>query len=155
MVAGKRLMMSLNAKLVAVLISVAIFPPVGAPAMTLEDFGRMNNDDEATYVALLVEASAQMLKAQGQNDQAAKTLAFFKEPGKFGGAQQLASHVQAMFATNKLRATNPNNRVSDYQIEDAMEATLREQGIVVPAKYLLARGKDFHPIGPPRQHLGE
>jgi hypothetical protein len=147
--------MSLQAKFVVAWVSVVwLFAP-GAQAMTPDDFGRMNNDDEATYVALLVESSAQMLRAHGEPEQANKTIAFFKEPGKAGGVQQFASHLQTINALNKSHAINPNNRAPVYQIEDALEATLRDQGITVPAKYLLASGKDFRPIGPPRQHLGE
>jgi hypothetical protein len=133
---------------------VAFFTP-NARAMTLESFGRMNNDDEATYVALLIDAAERMLKQQGHPDQAAKTEAFFRETGKDGGVQQLAAHLQSMNAVNKRNAINPNNRVPPYQIEDAMELTLKSQEIEVPAKVLLASGKDFHPIGPPRQHLGD
>ena len=145
--------MHLKVKLALALISFLPLVTTSAQAMTVEDFGRMNNDDEATYVTLLIEASAQMLKTQGQPDQASKLIAYFKVPGKFGGVQQLAAHIEAINGLNKRHAINPNNRAPVYQIEDAMESTLKEQGFLVPAKYLLARGKDFRPEGPPRQHL--
>jgi hypothetical protein len=143
-----------KAKLVAALISILPFLTLGAPAMTLEDFGRMNNDDEAGYLAFLVEASAHMLKVQGQPDQAAKTIAFFKETGPDGGTQKLAACMQSYFAVNHQNAINPNNRRPILQVEDALESTLKGRDILVPAKYLLERGKEFHPIGPPRQHIG-
>jgi hypothetical protein len=146
--------MSLHAKFAAVLICFSLVWSVPVRAMGLEAFGRLNNDDEATFVTLLVEAAAQKFKAQGQPDQAAKVIAYFKVPGRDGGAQQFASHVQAMYATNKLHATNPNNKVPELQIEDAMAVTLREQGFDVPVKYLLASGKTFKPVGPPRAHIG-
>lgn len=144
--------MHFKAKLAIALISFAPFLTVGAQAMTVEDFGRMNNDDEATYVTLLIEASAQMLKTHGQPDQASKVIAYFKEPGKFGGVQQLAEHIKTIDALNKRHAINPNNRAPVYQIEDAMESTLKDQGFLVPAKYLLDSTKDFRPVGLPRQH---
>ena len=120
--------------------------------MSIHDFGRLNNDDEATYVALLVQGSADMLKAHGHPDQAAKVLAFFRTPGKGGGVFEFADHLKETDALNKKNQINPNNRVPEYQVEDAMAATLKDQGIVVPAGYMLTIGKDFAPVGPPRMH---
>jgi hypothetical protein len=147
--------MKLKARLMVALISLALVPATGAKAMSIEDFGRMNNDDEATYVALLIEASAHMLRAHGQPDQASKTIAYFKVPGRQGGVQQFAAHLQAINSLNNRNAINPNNRAPVYQVEDAMESTLKDEGIFVPAKYLLESIKDFRPTGPPRQHAFE
>ena len=145
--------MRLSIKLFLAVISIGSILSMNASAMTLESFGRMNDDDEASYVALLIEASTQMLKAEGKPDQASRALAFFKQPGRDGGVQKFAAHLEAINGQNKRNQTNPNNRVPDLQVEDAMQKTLQEQGITVPAKYLLAAGKDFHPEGLPRQHI--
>ena len=131
---------------------VAMGFSTAARAMSIHDFGRMNNDDEATYVTLLVEESAEMLKAHGQPEQASKAIAFFKVTGKFGGTQQFASNLRTVDALNKRNAINPNNRAPVYQVEDAMELTLKDEGIIVPASYLLTASKDFRPSGPPRAH---
>ena len=112
----------------------------------------MNNDDEATYVSLLVEASAKMLKANGQPDQARRAISLFKDSGKNGGVPQLASNLKMVNALNKRNAINPNNRAPAYQVEDAMELTLKDAGIIVPTSYLFKISKDFRPSGPPRQH---
>ena len=120
--------------------------------MSIHDFGKMNRDDEATYVALLVEGSAEMLKAHGQPEQARKAISFFKDSSKDGGVQQPASHLQMVNALNKRNAINPNNRAPVYQVEDAMELTLKDDGIIVPASYLLTINKDFRPSGPPIAH---
>jgi len=145
-------MMSLKIKSAVALISIASFLTGGAKAMTIDEFGRLNNDDEAGYVAFLVEASAQMLKSHGQTDQANKIIPFFKEPGKDGGVHQLASNLKMINSLNKRNAINPNNRAPVYLVEDAMADTLKEIGITIPVTYLLASGKDFRPSGPPRQH---
>jgi len=142
--------MDSKGKFVAGLFFVALGFSTSARAMTIHDFGKMNNDDEATYVTLLVEESSKMLKAKGQPDQADKVIAFFKETGKFGGTQQFASNLQTLDALNKRNAINPNNRATVYQIEDAMELTLKDKGIIVPASYLRTVCKDFTPSGPPR-----
>jgi hypothetical protein len=144
--------MNLKATLVVALISFAPLLTAGAKAMSLDDFARMNNDDEATYVAILVEASAKMLKANGQPDQARKAILLFNDSSKNGGVPQLASNLKMINTLNKRNAINPNNRAPVYQFEDAMEITFKDAGIIVPTGYLLTISKDFHPSGPPRQH---
>ena len=142
--------MNLKANLAVSLILLVSCLTGSAKAISIHDFGKMNIDDEATYVALLVEGSAQMLKANGQPDQARKAIAFFKDSSKDGGVQQLAAHLMVVDALNKRNAINPNNRAPVYQLEDAMEQTLKDEGIIVPVSYLLTINKDFKPSGPPR-----
>lgn len=121
-----------------------------ARAISFHDFIRMNDDDDATYVTAMVEGAAKMLRANGQPDQARKVVAFFKDSSKQGGVNQLAMNMKAMDGLNNRNAINPNNRAHVYEVEDAMELTLKDNGIIVPATYLLAINKDFHPVGPPR-----
>ena len=134
--------------LALILLAPALNPH--ARAMTIHDFGKMNDDDEATFVTLLVEDAAKMFKDQGQPDQAHKVVAFFKVPGKFGGVFKLADQIKADYAVNVKNATNPNNRVPELLVEDAMSTMLKSEGFPVPATYLRSASKDFRPIGPPR-----
>lgn len=120
--------------------------------MTIEKFGRMNNDDESTYVAILIEAAVQKYKSAGQPDQGAKIMAYFKTPGRFGGVQQFAAKLEAINGSNARYANNPNNRQPILSVEDAMSQTLKDEGFDVPTTYLVASGKDFRPVGPPRGH---
>jgi hypothetical protein len=142
--------MSLTAQWVAVLIAVALVLPGSARAMTIEKFGRMNNDDESTYVAILIEAAVNKYKAAGQPDQGAKIMAYFKTPGRFGGVQQFAAKLESINGSNARYANNPNNRQPILLVEDAMSQTLKDAGYDVPTPYLVASGKDFRPVGPPR-----
>jgi len=91
-----------------------------------------------------------MFKTHGQPDEAHKIISFFKDSSKDGGVQQFASHLKTAEALNNRNAINPNNRAPVYQVEDAMELTLKDNGILVPASTLLTIGKDFRPAGPPR-----
>jgi len=125
-------------------MTVALLLGNRASAMTIEDFGRMNN----------VEASSKMLKAHGRPDQAAQVISFFKVPGEHGGVYQFADHMKAAFALNKRNAINPNNRIAPLQVEDAMASTLKSIDIIVPASYLIASGKSFAPTGLPRSLSG-
>lgn len=135
------------------LISLAPCFTTGARAMSIHDFGKMNDDDEATFVAFLVENAAHMFKVQGQPDLARKVIEFFKTPGKDGGTYQFADQLKQAYAVNVKNATNPNNRAPDRLVEDAMAATLRAHDLPVPAGYLITIGKDFHPVGPPRANV--
>ncbi len=140
--------MNLKAKLMVALISLAPFMMVPARALSLEDFARLSTDDKAGYVALLVEASAQRLKTQGQPDLAGKVVALFNDPGRNGGVAQLAANLKMINAQNNRNATNPNNRAPVLQVEDAVSLTLKDNGILVPTSFLLTAGGDFHPSTP-------
>jgi hypothetical protein len=142
--------MKLTTRLVTVVL--ALVCANNARAMAILDFARMNLDDQATYVSSLVEGSAKMLRAQGHPDQAQKAIDLFKNSTRQGGVNQLAMNLKTMAQTNNLHATNPNNRIPDFEVEDAMQLTLRDNGIIVPASYLKAITRDFHPMFPPRPH---
>jgi len=125
---------------------------VSTEAMTLDDFAAMNDDDEATYVTLLVESSAKMLKAKGQPDLADKAIALFNDTSNNGGVHQFADNLKTMHGLNIRNGMNPNNRAPIYQVEDAMSRTLKDAGITVTTKDLLNFGKDFSPEGPKRSY---
>ncbi len=138
------------ARLAVLLLLVGALGSGGARALSFHDFIRMNDDDDATYVTALVEGAAKMLRANGHPDQATKVVAFFKDSSKQGGVNQLAINMKAMNALNNRNAINPNNRAHVYEVEDAMELTLKDMGILVPAAYLLTINQNFQPAGPPR-----
>ena len=120
--------------------------------MTIHDFGKMNSDDEASFVTLLVETSRDYVKAHGHPEQGPKIIALFKTAGHDGGVYKFADRLQQVDAQNKRSAINPNNREAVLQVEDAMELMLKDEGFLVPAKYLIATGKSFQPSGIPRPH---
>ena len=147
--------MNLKAHFVAALVVVCFLAPESVRAMTIQDFTRMDLDDEATYTTLLVEGTAKMLKANGHPDQAQQTINLFKDTSKNGGVNQLAMNLKDLNARNNHNAINPNNRVPNFIFEDAFARTLSGAGIEVPVASLLAIGNGFTPAGPPRSHLPE
>jgi hypothetical protein len=130
----------------AFLATLALIPG-SAPAMTIDNFARLTLDDEASYVAMMVARSAKMLRTQGKADQADKAVALFKDSSKSGGVNQFAMNLKAAHNRNNLKATNPNNRTPDLQVEDAMAATLKDNGIGVPVSFLLSLQREFQPSG--------
>jgi hypothetical protein len=143
-------LMNCNSFLAASLLALCLVGSGPVNGMSLIDFGHLNNDDEATYVALLLEGAAKILKARGQPDQADKAIALFHDPGTNGGMSQFALNLRAINTLNSRNSTNPNNRAPVYGIEDAMAQTLGGAGINVPVSDLKAIGQDFKPAGPPR-----
>ena len=142
--------MNLKAHLLIGVFLLSLLFSGHAQALPILKFVRLNNDDEATYVTSLVEGSAKMLKAHGQADQAQKAIALFKDSSKNGGVNQFALNLKMLNGMNTRNAINPNNRAPVYEVEDAMERTLKDNGIIVPVSYLLTINKDFQPSGPPR-----
>ncbi len=135
--------------LITVVTMLALLTGPGR-AMSMLDFAKMNNDDEAGYLAVLIGAAAQTLKASGHPDQADKVLAMFHDSSSSGGLHQFAAHMKMLGSLNARNATNPNNRAHEYLVEDAMELTLKDAGFLVSAKSLLKAGEDFQPVGPQR-----
>jgi hypothetical protein len=123
-------------------------------AMAILDFGKMNLDDESTYVASLVAGTAKLLKAQGKSIQAQKAIDLFKDSSKEGGVNQFILNLKALNAQNDRNATNAKNMVPIYEVEDAMQLTLKDHGIDVPVRDLLTINQNFTPIGPPRPRTG-
>lgn len=119
-------------------------------AMSMIDFAKMNNDDEGDYVVALVGGAAQVLKESGHPEQASKVNSLFQDSGANGGFRQFAIHLKMLRALNVRNATNPNNHAHEYLVEDAMELTLKDAGILVSAKSLMQAGENFQPSGPPR-----
>jgi hypothetical protein len=105
-----------------------------ANAMDILDFARMHLDDQATYVANLVESAAKSLRAHGHPDQADRVIALFHDSSRNGGVAQMAMNLGKLHGENDRAATNPNNRTPAYTVEDALVLTLRDNGINVSAK---------------------
>jgi hypothetical protein len=138
----------MKASLAAGILLAFVLSTGRAPAITILDFGRMNVDDQATYVTSLVEGSVKYLRANGHPDQAQKAVSLFKDSSKNGGVNQTAMTLKWMQSENTRHQQNPNNRVPDYDVEAAMQATLRHNGIDVPLKYLETVNRGFTPFYP-------
>jgi hypothetical protein len=104
-----------------------------AGAMEILDFARLHLDDQASYVADLVEATVKSLRAQGHRDEADRVIALFHDSSKNGGVAQMALNLRKLHSENDRNATNPNNRTRAYTVEDALVTTLRDNGIQVSA----------------------
>jgi hypothetical protein len=137
----------------ASLLAFLLLLPGAASAMSFLDFAKMNDDDESTYVALLIDGAAKILRAQGKPDEAARTLALFKSTGPNSGVHQLVDESKRLNALNNKNATNPNNRAVVYDVEDAMELTLRDNDITVSIKDLRTINQNFKPSGLSRRQM--
>jgi hypothetical protein len=144
--------MHLKARFVAAVLAVSVFGAMHAPAMEILYFARMALDDQADYVSSMVAASAQMLRATGHPDEAAKAIALFKDPSKNGGLNQLVKNMRALQEQNTMSQSVTNDRTTTYDVAWAMHVTLRSNGIEVPLKFLESTNRNFTPQLPLRQH---
>ncbi|HEX4140682.1 MAG TPA: hypothetical protein VHY09_10070 [Candidatus Methylacidiphilales bacterium] len=145
--------MHLKARLVAGVLAVSFLGAGRAPAMDILFFARMALDDQADYVTSLVVGSARMLRTTGHADEAQKAIALFKDPSKNGGVSQMAKMLKQLQAKNTLNTTLAKSRGPAYDVEAAMQLTLRQNGIEVPLKYLEMINKNFAPQLPMRPHV--
>jgi hypothetical protein len=142
------------ARLAAAVLALILLGASHARAIAILDFGRLNVDDEATYVSNLVEGAAKYLRAHGHPEQAQKAIDLFKNSTKQGGVSQLAVNVKLLQDENTRNQQNPNNRVPVYDVETAMQQTLADNGIIVPVAYLKSINRGFQPFFPLRSHIG-
>ena len=142
--------MNLKARFASVLLAVIFLGAGHAPAMDFLFFARMALDDQTDYVTSLVMGSAKMLRTTGHADQAQKAIALFKNPTNSGGIHQLAQVIKGQAQQNIRNADNPNLRVQPFDVESAMQMTLRNNGVDVPLKFLETINKNFAPQLPLR-----
>ena len=144
--------MHLKARFAAVLLAVIFLGAGHAPAMDILFFARMALDDQANYVTNLVTGSAKILRQTGHPDQAQKAIALFKDPSNHGGIHQLATNIKEMQSKNTLNTTLAAPRGPTYDVEAAMQLTLRNNGIEMPLKSLETINSRFAPQLPLRSH---
>jgi hypothetical protein len=133
--------------LASTVLSAALLFTCAANAMQIPQFDKMDHNDRSKYVTLLVEGAAKGLTDHGQTDQARKLINLFKDSSDKGGGYQFAKHLQIARDLNK--QTDPKQ--PPYEVENALEVTLKDNGITVPVSFLLALGKDFKPSSPPSE----
>lgn len=144
--------MRMTLRVAAAIVMANLLGAGRAPAMDILRFARLNLDDQATYVSQLVAASAGMLRTNGQPGQADKAIALFKDSTSHGGVSQLAENLKTLQAENIRNETNPNNRKPAYDVEAALQRTLRQNGVDVPLKFLEGVNRNFQPFYPLRAH---
>jgi len=134
-------------------ISLILACSISAPAMPILIFAKMKKPDQATYIDNMVEGAAKILKDQGHPDESQKILDLFGNATPDGGVNQFVLSLKAADSENRHNAINPNNRVKPLQVEDAMERMLKDHGILVPAKTLMAINQNFMPAPPKVQDI--
>ena len=142
--------MNFKARFAAGVLAVSCLGAGHAPAMDFLFFARMALDDQTDYVTSLVMGSAKMLRATGHADQARQVIALFKDPSNRGGIHQLATAIKGQAQENIRNADNPNLRQQPFDVESAMQATLHDNGVTVPLKFLETINKNFAPQLPLR-----
>jgi hypothetical protein len=145
--------MKIKVRVIAAILAASFLGAGHARAMEILYFARMALDDQSTYVSDLVIGSAKMLRATGHPDQAQKAIALFKDSTSHGGVSQLASNLKHLQQRNTITQSVTNGRQTHYDVEAAMQLTLRNNGIDVPLKFMETINRNFSPSLPMRPHV--
>ena len=121
--------------------------------MTIVQFDKMGQNDQAEYVGLLVGGAEQVLKDEGRADLAAKVEELFTttDPGDAhtnGVVEFQMNLALARVADDKRVERDPSAR--RLTVEVAMAVTLKKNGIDLPQSFFSVM-KDFKPKYPPQQ----
>jgi hypothetical protein len=115
-------------------------------AMPIRQFDKMSASDQAKYMGLLLNGTASQFKAEGKQIDLINLMNAFRH----GSGQALApgftefkSNLDAARASNITNANDPKKKPLD--IEYAFALTLKQNGVAVSAKELLAAGRNFKP----------
>ena len=134
----------------AVILYAGMLLSGAAQAMDIQVFDRMSDQDQDDYIVLLLKGSEQVLTDAGRADQAAQVEKLFTtvQPGDRNtvGMVELELNLSAVRKTDADNLVkNPNARL--MQVEIAMIATLKNNGIVLP-RAIMRVGDNFRPKDP-------
>src|ERR1035437_2693130 len=142
-------MQGIKKYLASTVLSAALLFTSAANAMQIPQYDKMAQNDKEDYRVLLVGGAADALDGHGKHEESKKLIALFLDKGDNGGFFQLAKNLEVFREINKENAANPNNKDPVYEVEHALAATLKDNGINIPVSVLLALGKEFKPSSPP------
>ena len=128
-----RFSLSAAALIVALILSSA------AQAMEIQHYDEMSNDDQATYVSLLVGGAEQAFKNEGRADLAAQVDHLFTTtlPGDkitMGVGEFQLNLARARVADEKRFEKDP--RAHRLEVEDAMLVTLKKNNIALSEDFI-------------------
>jgi len=129
------------------ILSAALVLCGAAQAMDVQVYERMSASDQANYTGMMIRGAEQVLNAAGMVDQAAQVEKLFttKNPGDQNTIGMVEFELN-LAAVDKADADNlvknPNARL--LQVEIAMVATLKGNGIILPKEFMHV-GDSFQP----------
>jgi hypothetical protein len=130
---------------------VTLFPSV-AQAMEIWKFDKMADEDQASYVGLLVEGAERVLQDEGRTEDGAKVHQLFSttlpgDPLTVGMTQFEINLARVRLIDAKNVAKNQD--AQRLEVEHAMILTLKNNGILLPKSFMNVT-KDFKPKHPPQ-----
>ena len=131
--------------------AVAVSGP--AQAMEIQKFDKLADDDQAEYVADLIQGSENLLNNVGQHDQAEKLRHLFVDvaPGDKVSLGMAELHVNlAGVRAAEVSRQARDTKLRHLDVEDAFKATAEDHGISLPVTILNVNSK-FRPKLPSRQ----
>ncbi len=141
--------------LVAVVVSAAMLLPSMAQAMEIRLYDKMSIDDQAEYVADLIDGAEKALTDQGRPDLSAQISTLFTT--NIGGDKFSIGSVEFNRNLAAARVADAERAAQDptahrLEVEDAMLVTLKRNHIPMTPEFIKAFRaitKDFQPQSPP------
>lgn len=130
------------------LLIVLMLPFAFAKAMPIPQYDKMSAEDDANYMTSLLKGAVEGLESHGNKQDSDKLYALFS---KGDGIKQFTKNLDVLRDLTNKNAANPNNKQPPYEVEQAFALTLKQNGIIVPLKFLLTINKDFKPSHPLKQ----
>ena len=139
--------------LAATLLSASLLVASAARAMEIRQFDKMANDDQAEYVADLIQGAQKVLNDSGHSDQAEQLHKLFSEidPGgdvSLGMADFSVTLAEARTSDKNRIAKNPVAR--RLEVEDVIYLMMKNKGIILPPAFFTV-ASNFHPKFLPKQ----
>ena len=136
-----------NKVLAATFLSAAMLFSGAAQAMTIQQFDKMANDDQAEYVSELVSGAEKVLTDEGKADQAKKVENLFTTNAPDGNTSIGMSQFMITLALMRLNdAKNAVDHPNDprLEVEDTMFLMLQKNRVELPDSFFTVN-KNFKP----------
>jgi hypothetical protein len=137
---------------VAAFMSAALFLPNMVQAKQIQQYDKMADQDQAEYIAELVQGAEDVLTDAGRADQAAQVKKLFttylgNDRISVGLVEFNKNLVRARVADEQNVEKDPN--ATRLEVEDAMYVTLQKNGIELPDSFFTVLST-FQPKLPPK-----
>ena len=125
----------------AALLASTLFFSGPLQAMTFQQYDKMSDDNQAEYVAALIQVAEKTLTDDSRSNDAAKVSKVFttNDPGdkiSIGMTEFMRNLALARVADVKRAAQNPSGE--RLEVEHAMIVTLKRNGIILPKSFMAA-----------------
>jgi hypothetical protein len=135
-----------NKYLTGAFLSAALLYSRLTDAMPIHQFDKMSESNQANYMAWLLKGTESQFHIEGKQVDLLNLMTVFRHssgPALAPGFTEFKNNLDAARESNRADANNPYRKPLD--VEQTFALTLKQNGILVSEKELLAAGRNFKP----------